>query len=69
GEAHLEGADLSMAHLEGASFFEAHLEGAWLRQYLEGTDASGLTKEDIESADIDEHTWLPDYLSEDERQE
>jgi len=66
GKAHLEGADLMFVHLEGVSFREAHLEEAVLvGAHLEGADlqyAIGLTKEQIESAIIDENTKLPDYL-------
>ncbi len=66
GKAHLEGADLVFVHLEGVSFREAHLEEAVLvGAHLEGADlqyAIGLTKEQIESAIIDENTKLPDYL-------
>ncbi|MCH8090542.1 MAG: pentapeptide repeat-containing protein, partial [Chloroflexi bacterium] len=72
--AHLEEASLKDAHLQGADFADAHLEGASLKDArLEGTDlrgASGLTKEQIESALTDEKTRLPDYLrEEDETQE
>ena len=49
---------LSGAHLEGANFREAHLEGADLR------GATGLTREQLAEAIIDEKTILPDYLQE-----
>ncbi|MFQ5816055.1 MAG: pentapeptide repeat-containing protein, partial [Candidatus Hydrothermarchaeaceae archaeon] len=54
--AHLERADLRWANLNKANLSNAHLEGANLM------NATGLTKEQIESAIIDEHTILPDYL-------
>ncbi len=69
--AHLEGADLEEAHLDKAKLWGAHLErarlkGAYLKgARLEGADlreATGLTREQIESAIIDEKTRLPDYL-------
>ena len=50
-EAHLNGADLQRAKLE-----EANLRGADLRE------VKGLTKEQIESASIDDGTKLPDGL-------
>jgi hypothetical protein len=65
-EAHLEGADLSEARLEGARLLEAHLEGAVLSDaHLEGAflhGAIGLTREQIEQANGDRHTQLPEYL-------
>ncbi len=69
--AHLKGADLYEAHLKGAFLNGAHLEGARLKRAhleradLRGADFSGakwLTKEQIDSAIIDEKTALPDYL-------
>ncbi|MCH9036663.1 MAG: pentapeptide repeat-containing protein [Chloroflexi bacterium] len=67
-EAHLEEASLNDAYLQGADFADAHLEGARLKDaHLERTDwrgVSGLAKEQIESAHIDEETVLPDYLRE-----
>lgn len=60
-EAHLKGAFLNGAHLEGADLYGAQLERADFR----GADFSGakcLTKEQIDSAIIDEKTKLPDYL-------
>ena len=71
GDAHLEGANLEEAHLEGANLFGAHLEGADFKEAfmkgarLEGVDLRGaknLTREQIDSAIIDEETKLPDYL-------
>ncbi|RLJ00708.1 MAG: hypothetical protein DRP11_05515 [Candidatus Aenigmatarchaeota archaeon] len=52
----MEGANLQRADLEGADLRGAHLEGADL------TGATGLTKEQIKSAMIDEKTCLPGYL-------
>jgi uncharacterized protein YjbI with pentapeptide repeats len=57
----LQGANLKEARLEGAQFHNANLE----KTHLEGanlTGAKGLTKEQIDSAIIDEKTMLPDYL-------
>jgi hypothetical protein len=56
--AHLEGADLSGAHLEGAFLHGAHLEGANL------TRTTGLTRQQLATAILDENTRLPDYLPE-----
>jgi uncharacterized protein YjbI with pentapeptide repeats len=62
----LSRADLSGAHLERAFFSEAHLEGATLRgTHLEGANLLGahdITKEQLDSAIIDEGTRLPAYL-------
>jgi uncharacterized protein YjbI with pentapeptide repeats len=77
-EAHLEGANLFDANLKGASLARAHLEGAMLSQahleetyfgdaHLEGTflaAAIGLTREQILSARVDQHTTLPSDLAE-----
>ncbi len=57
----LERADLRAVDLHGAHLGGANLSGA----YLHGANlirATGLTKEQIESAYIDENTRLPDYL-------
>lgn len=67
-EAHLEGADLRDAHFESAILAEAHLERAILgKAHLEGADlsdgdATGLTREQLAEAFLDEKTILPDYL-------
>ena len=74
--AHLQGAHLKVAYLKGAYLQGAYLKGAYLRWAdlegadlegadLQGVDLSqvlGLTKEQIESADIDDETKLPDGL-------
>jgi uncharacterized protein YjbI with pentapeptide repeats len=52
-ETHLEGANLEEAGLRGANLQEARLQLANL------TRASGLTREQIESAVTDENTRLP----------
>jgi uncharacterized protein YjbI with pentapeptide repeats len=57
-DAHLEGARLKGAHLQAAELWDAHLEDADL------TGVVGLTKEQLDSAIIDENTILPDYLTE-----
>jgi len=66
-QAHLEYACLMMmANMEETYFLNAHMDGT----YLKGTDlkrAKGLRQEQIDSANIDENTELPDYLA--ERQE
>jgi hypothetical protein len=66
--ANLVGADLMGAHLERANLYEANLEGAKLYEtHLEGADlrkATGLTREQLAQAIIDEKTQLPDYLQE-----
>jgi hypothetical protein len=68
GQAHLERADLRKARLEGAFIGAAHLKGADLREAnLEGADlrkATGLTREQLAQAILDEKTKLPDYLQE-----
>jgi hypothetical protein len=64
----LRGVDLSETHLERVHLSDAHLEGALLWEaYLEKADLTGvvgLTKEQIESAIMDENTKLSDYLTE-----
>jgi hypothetical protein len=64
--AHLEGANLQGVHFKGADLQEARLEGSDLRRaHLEGTSLTrvkGLTQAQLDSAMIDEHTILPDYL-------
>jgi hypothetical protein len=66
--ANLSGANLSAVNLSGVSLYGAHLSLADLSlAYLRGVDLSearGLTREQIESADTDETTMLPDYLEE-----
>ncbi|MDQ6948066.1 MAG: pentapeptide repeat-containing protein [Actinomycetota bacterium] len=63
--AHLEGAFLCGAHLEGAYLDGAHLDGADLRQaHLEGahlSKANGLTRAQVESANINPITSLPEW--------
>ena len=54
----LEGATLQGAHLEGADLTGSHLEGADL------WEVTGLTREQLADAIIDEKTRLPDYLQE-----
>jgi uncharacterized protein YjbI with pentapeptide repeats len=56
GDANLQEANLEGAFLQGANLREANLRGADLR------NVEGLTKEQIESADIDDETKLPDGL-------
>jgi hypothetical protein len=56
--AHLEWAFLMGAHLEGTFLMEAHLEWAFLSK------ATGLTREQLARAFLDENTRLPDYLQE-----
>jgi dsDNA-binding SOS-regulon protein len=64
--ANLVGANLNFANLSGAKLYDANLDGADLSgailigAYLEG--AAGLTREQIESAWIDERTALPEDL-------
>jgi len=64
--ANLSHASLASASLEGASLYSARLNGADLREArLNGADlrwASGLTREQIESAWIDERTALPEDM-------
>jgi hypothetical protein len=71
--AHLEGAKLTGANLEGAYLYEAHLEGAHLYEaHLEGADlrgATGLTREQLADAIINNKTILPDYLQEERPQD
>lgn len=63
-EADLRGADLRRASLDRARLHRANLEKADLRG-ADLTNATGLTKEQIESAIIDKNTRLPEYLKED----
>ncbi len=77
-QAHLEGAILMSANLDSTNLVDAHLEGASLQgASLKGADlrgadlrgvylrlTRGLTRAQIESAQIDEHTIWPDYLKE-----
>lgn len=56
--ANLEGAFLVKAHLEGAVLWGAHLELAVLQE------ATGLTREQLATAFLDENPKLPDYLQE-----
>jgi uncharacterized protein YjbI with pentapeptide repeats len=77
-EAHLEKANLSRAHLENVLLYGAylkraklkmaHLESAYLEgAHLEGTDllrATGLTRNQLSVAILDDKTRLPDYLQE-----
>ena len=62
----LRNTDLGMADLKWALLQGAYLQGAYLQGAdLQGVDLSqvlGLTKEQIESADIDDKTKLPDGL-------
>jgi hypothetical protein len=64
--ANLSHASLAYASLDGASLYSAKLNGADLREArLNGADlrwTSGLTREQIESAWIDERTTLPEGL-------
>lgn len=64
--AHLEVADLTDAHLEGANLEGACLKGAYLTgAHLEGADLSGTTgliREQLEGAIMDDTTRLPDKL-------
>jgi hypothetical protein len=71
--ANLKGAILNKANLEGAVLWCAHLKGAYLSEaHLEGADfggapllgATGLTREQLTKAILDEKTILPDYLQE-----
>ena len=59
-KANLKGANLQGANLKGARLVEAHLEGTNLKDaHLEGANlenAVGLTREQIDSAHIDEKT-------------
>jgi len=52
----LQTANLSSANLKGANFNRADLRGANLRYVV------GLTREQIELAQIDKRTLLPSYL-------
>jgi hypothetical protein len=67
-EAHLEGACFIATDLTGANLVRAHLEQCVLwNARLEGADlseATGLTREQLGKAIIDEKTILPDYLQE-----
>jgi len=67
-ETHLERADFKHAHLQAASLQGADLEGADLkRAHLEFAnlwEATGLTREQLAVAIIDENTILPDHLQE-----
>ncbi len=55
---HLEGANLTSACLNGTLFAVVHLEGA-----------TGLTREQLAEAILDEKTILPDYLQEQPRED
>ena len=57
-EAHLEGAKLQGARLERAELYKVNLEGANLRE------VTGLSREQLAEAIIDDQTILPDYLQE-----
>jgi uncharacterized protein YjbI with pentapeptide repeats len=63
-KANLQGATLQGANLEEADLFEADLTGVDLRgAILKGANllgAKGLTREQLQSAIMDEHTKLPD---------
>jgi hypothetical protein len=65
-EANLRGAMLYRANLRGAWLWKAHLHNAILEgAHLEGADltaAEGLTWEQLQMANIDKSTKLPDYL-------
>lgn len=65
-EANLKGAMLYKANLRGAWLWKAHLHNAILEgAHLEGADltaANGLTWEQLEQANLDKNTKLPDYL-------
>jgi uncharacterized protein YjbI with pentapeptide repeats len=73
GETHLNRANLEGAHLKQAHLRKAHLEGAYLsRAHLEGAfleGATGLTREQLAEAIMDENTSLPDYLKEERPEE
>jgi len=62
-EAVLEEVDFTGANMSEAILKTANLEGADL------TGATGLTKEQIDPAIIDENTKLPDYLPRDVQRE
>jgi hypothetical protein len=68
----LSGASLSESHLEGAIFASSNLEGAILYSAQLGGanlhDATGLTREQLAHATIDDKTQLPDYLLEQPRE-
>jgi hypothetical protein len=65
-EANLRGAMLHRANLRGAWLWKAHLHNTILEgAHLEGADltaAEGLTWEQLQLANIDDTTKLPDYL-------
>ena len=69
--ARLQRAFLYEADLRGAMLYNADLRGAWLwtahlhNAHLEGTDltaAEGLTWEQLQQANLDKTTKIPDYL-------
>jgi uncharacterized protein YjbI with pentapeptide repeats len=66
-ETDLTEANLHGANLRGANLTDANLENALLTDtFLKGVDLStqsNLTVEQIESADIDKTTLLPEHLS------
>ena len=65
-EADVQGADLSKADFRRAHMQDARMAGADLREAnlcgVDLLDATGLTQEQVDSAEIDERTRLPAYL-------
>jgi uncharacterized protein YjbI with pentapeptide repeats len=64
--ANLAGADFSFATLRGANLKDANLRGTILRG-ADLSDATNLTRAQLEEAVIDHETKLPGYLREEAR--